>query len=108
MSKVREIALSILKESIVTDVDFFDGEVPVLSDAKLGFEAKKFRISMGAKAVDVAKMLKLTKVKICFLEQGVKRWDMDILEKYVKAVLVSSKNRSSLPKHARGSNEKAA
>lgn len=64
----------------------FPGFLPEVDDKKLGALLATYRKKKNVQAKDVGKMLGKSKIQIYFLEKGEKHWDLELLQKYLKAV----------------------
>lgn len=75
----------LVERSKVPSADF--GKlVPKIDHKALGQQLLVYRRKKKVMAVQVADLLKISKVTLCFLEQGKRNWDLKKLKKYVRAV----------------------
>lgn len=59
----------------------------------VGQNARVLREKYGIQAQEVAKVLKVSKVVVHFMETGRKQWDRLLLERYIKAVYLLRKKK---------------
>jgi len=59
----------------------------------IGQNARVLREKYGIQAQEVAKILKVSKVVLHFMETGRKQWDHHLLERYIRAVYLLRKRK---------------
>ena len=83
---MTQIAQEMIRDSVKAPSRKFGSLLLELDNELLGKKATQFRLEHNVKAVEVAKVLKLTRAAICRLETGRKAWDKHSLQTYLAAV----------------------
>lgn len=68
---------------------------PIVDHVKMGRLAKTFRIQRRVRAVDVARLMKLSKTRVYFLEIGRTAWTKKALTKYCVSVVRLQQERDN-------------
>lgn len=90
--KLSEKISEIVGASMTAKDPAWGNYVTTINDKAMGALARKHRIARKVRAVDVGRVMGVSKMRIYFIEKGRTAWSLEILTNYLRAVETSRKN----------------
>lgn len=98
--KLSDKISQIFKESLTAPDPNWGDWIQVVDHQTMGKLAREFRIKKKVRAVDVGRLMDISKARIYFLEKGRTAWTLGSLKQYILAVarMVERKKKNEMSK----------
>lgn len=91
--KTEDLVKKIVASALNQPSEQFGELVFEINHRHIGQNARVLREKYEIQAQEVARILKVSKVVLHFMETGRKQWDKSLLERYIKAVYLLKKQK---------------